>query len=216
MQHTTVASFLVFVTALSLGAVPAAAQDDRRPTGWEVVFDDVAVEDSSLFFVSMEPGWHITSGPASLLYDPSRGVSGEFRLEAEVYLFPGVSDSGFGLMFGGAELGSGQEQSYFQFLVRRDGSLMIAHRAGLDLHTLTAWTVHDAVIEAEGAEEPVLNTLSVIAGAEAVTFGVNGREVARYPRRSGMGVDGLVGLRVGDDLDLHVRSLTVARLEAGD
>lgn len=207
---------LLAATMLVLGVLPAAAQDDRRPTGWDVVFDDAAAEDSSLFFVSMEPGWHITSGPASLLVDPSHGVAGEFSLEAEVFLFPGQSDSGFGLVFGGAELGGRQAQSYFQFLLRRDGSYMIAHRAGPELHILTAWARHDAVIAAEGAEEPVLNTLLVAAGAEDIVFRINGEEVGRYPRGTGMGLDGLVGLRVGDDLNLHVRSLTVGRPGAGD
>lgn len=201
---------------LTLGALPATAQDDLRPTGWEVMFDDAAAEDSSLFFVSMEPGWHITSGPASVLYDPARSVAGEFRLQTEVFLFPGDSDSGFGIVFGGVEIGDSQKQSYFQFLLRRDGSYSIAHRAGPDLHVLTTWTSHDAVIAGEGATEPVLNTLRVTADADAIAFQINGEEVGRFPRRSAMGLDGDVGLRVGDDLDLHVRSLTVARTEAGD
>jgi hypothetical protein len=93
---------------------------------------------------------------------------------------------------------------------------MIAHRAGSELHILTTWATHDAVISAEGTDEPVLNTLLVIAGADAIGFRINGEEVGRYPRSPRMGLDGLVGLRVGDDLNLHVRSLTVAKAEAGD
>ena len=92
-------SLLLGGVALALGVRPVGAQEDERPIGWDVVFDDEAAEDSSLFFVAMAPGWHITSGPAALLYDPVRTAEGEFRLEAEVFLFPGESDSGFGLMF---------------------------------------------------------------------------------------------------------------------
>ena len=198
--------------ALALGVRPVGAQEVERPIGWDVVFDDRAAEDSSLFFVAMAPGWHITSGPAALLYDPVRTAEGEFRLEAEVFLFPGESDSGFGLMFGGEELESSRDQSYFQFLVRRDGHYSIAHRAGSELHVLTAWTAHDAVVAAEGVEEPVLNTLGVVAEANAIVFRINGEEVARFPRSQGMGMDGPVGFRVGEDLNLHVRSLTVAKL----
>jgi hypothetical protein len=216
MHRATLQSLTLTTTLLVLGAIPAAAQDDPRPSGWEVVFDDTAAEDSALFFVSMEPGWHITSGPASVLYEPSRAVSGDFRLEAEVYLFPGESDAGFGLVFGGERLESERERSYFQFLLRRDGSYTIAHRAGPELHVLTAWTRHDAVIAGEGATEPVLNTLLVIAGADAIVFRINDEEVARYPRSPGMGLDGFIGLGVGADLDLHVRSLSIAKSDAGD
>lgn len=216
MRQRITRSLLLAVTILVLGAPPAVAQDDQRPAGWEVAFDDATAEDSSLFFVAMEPGWHMTSGPAALLYDPARSVAGDFRLETEVFLFPGDSDAGFGLVFGGSEIGNRQQQSYFQFLLRRDGSYMIAHRAGPELHVLTPWVAHAAVIAAEDTDEPVLNTFLVIAGADAIVFRINGEEVGRYPRSPGMGLDGLVGLRVGDDLNLHVRSLTVGKPVAGD
>ena len=117
-------------------------------------------------------------------------------------------------MFGGQDLESAGSRSYFQFLLRRDGSYSIAHRAGPELHVLGAWTAHEAVKAAEeGVEEPVLNTLDVDAGADAIVFLINGAEVARYPRSAGMGMDGNVGFRVGGDLNLHVRSLTVAKAE---
>ena len=216
MRHTIRRSLGPAVAMSALWVLPAAAQGDQRPAGWDVVFDDPAAADSSLFFVSMEPGWHITSGPAALLYDPARSAAGEFRVEAEIFLFPGTSDEGFGLMFGGADLGSAVKQSYFEFLLRRDGGFLVAHRAGSELHVLTPWAVHEAALAATGSDEPVLNTLMVIAGADVVSFVINGEEVARFPRSSGMDLDGPVGLRVGDDLNLHVRSLTVATEGAGD
>lgn len=215
MRHKTRLSPLPAAVMLALSPLPAPAQDDARPAGWMVLFDEPAAPDSSLFFVTMEPGWHVTSGPAALLVDPAHTAAGEYRLEAEIFLFPGESDAGFGLMFGGKELESERAGSYFQFLLRRDGSFMIAHRAGTDLHVLDSWTTHDAVIPAEGSEEPVLNTLAVEAGAGDIRFLVNGDEVGRYPRSPGMGLDGAVGLRVGNDLNLHVRSLSIEMSSSG-
>lgn len=209
---------LALITVVSLvAAAPAAvAQDDDRPLGWTVVFDDDAAVDSTLFFVAMAPGWHITTGPASLMYDEDRVAKGDFRIQMEVFLFPGESESGFGLMFGGQDLESRSNQSYFQFLLRRDGSFMIAHQAGRDLHVLNAWTAHDAVESAEAADEPILHTLDVITEASGVVFMVGGEEVARLPRSASMGLDGIVGFRIEGDLDLHVRSLTAAKADAAD
>ena len=96
--------------AFSLLATPLAAQDAdlaRRqrpdplvpqgenlatPPTWSVRFDaphgDHAPEptvgaDSTadVFFVNMTPGWHVTTGPAGVLYHPASTASGAFRAE---------------------------------------------------------------------------------------------------------------------------------------
>lgn len=45
----------------------------------------------------MPPGWHITTGPGAVLYDPARVADGPFTLEAELFLFPGGNQDGFGV-----------------------------------------------------------------------------------------------------------------------
>jgi hypothetical protein len=52
----------------------------------------------------------------------------------------------------------------------------------------------------------VKNVLRVEAEAAAVTFLVNGQKVAEVPRDGGR-FDGVVGLRVGENLNLHVTNL---------
>jgi hypothetical protein len=34
--------------------------------------------------------WHITTGPAAILWDPAKAADGNFRIESEIYLFDTV------------------------------------------------------------------------------------------------------------------------------
>ena len=52
----------------------------------------------------------------------------------------------------------------------------------------------------------VKNVLRVEAEASVVTFLVNGQKVADVPRDGGR-FDGIVGLRIGENLNLHVTNL---------
>ena len=131
-------------------------------------------------FVSMPPGWHITTGPAGIFWDPAVSASGEFRAEMEVFLFdPGERREAFGIFFGGKELeGAGQEYAYF--LLREGGEFIVKRRQGAETPTLVDWTAHDAVASFadRGDAATAKNVLTVEAGAETVRFLVNGAEVA--------------------------------------
>ncbi len=191
---------------LAASAPVLSAQELQRPADWKTRFDRTA-PDSALYFVTMAPGWHITSGPSAILYDPARVARGEYRVRAEIVLFPGDRREGFGVFVGGENL-EAANQSYLYFLIRKDGRFLIKHRAGSDTHVLTPWTEHSAIVKHPGGEERVENVLEIVAGAEQVAFLINGEEVASLPRGE-MNVDGIVGLRVNHGLDLHVTDLSV-------
>lgn len=88
----------------------------------------------------MEPGWHVTTGPAVILYDPSRTGTGEFRVEAETNLFdPGERREGYGIFVGGSDL-AGDGQRYLYFLLRRDGRFLIKARSGEETRVVRSWT----------------------------------------------------------------------------
>ena len=83
----TLPSVVVVVAALLL-AGPLSAQDLERPDGWKVRFDRAGSTESELgMFVAMPPGWHITTGPAGIFWDPALSATGNFRAEMEVFLF---------------------------------------------------------------------------------------------------------------------------------
>ncbi len=191
----------------ALFAVPLWGQENDRPEGWVARFDHAGAPDSALFFVSMEPGWHVTTGPRVILYNPSMTASGEYRLTSEILVFPDPRREAFGIFFGGENL-ERDSQSYLYFLIRNNGSYLVKHRAGNETHTFIPWTEHSAIATLDGGEDPVKNVLVVEAGADEVGFYVNGEMVNSLPR-SDLRLDGVVGLRVNHNLNLHVTSLAV-------
>lgn len=202
------------VAVLALAVPLAAAAQDESPEGWVVRTDRGGHGGGDLVFRDMPPGWHITTGPAGIFYDPGRRASGEFRVEAETFLFdPGQRNEGFGIFIGGSGLET-DAQAYTYFLIRRDGSILVKRRDGADTRTLHGWTPHDAVVTWEEREEggaTARNALAIEATPDELVFEVNGTAVHRMPRAD-QHVDGIVGLRVNHALDIHLTSLDI---EAG-
>jgi hypothetical protein len=195
----------------ALLATPSAAQDLERPEGWKVRFDRPGSTEADLeMFVAMPPGWHITTGPAAIFWDPSVSASGDFRLEMEVFLFdPDGRREAFGVFFGGRELETGA-QRYTYFLIRDGGEFLVKRRDGDQTPTVREWTAHGAIrsYADRGDDASVKNVLAVEAGAETVRFFVNGEGVASVPR-SEVDTDGSVGIRVNHALNVHVSRLEV-------
>lgn len=188
------------------------AQEDQTgpPEGWVVRLDRPG-SGQAPDFQDMPPGWHITTGPAGILYHPENTASGAFRVESETSLFdPGQRNEAYGVFFGGKNL-DGDAQSYTYFLVRRDGSYLVKRRDGTETSEIQGWTKHEAVTSWEGRgedESAAKNTLAIEAGSEELVFFVNGQEVFRVARE-GQHVDGIVGLRVNHGLNIHVSSLDI-------
>ena len=164
-------------------------------------------------WVTMPPGWHITTGPAGIFWDPGVTGSGNFKAEMEVFLFdPGERREAFGIFFGGRDL-EGAGQSYGYFLIRNGGEFIVKRRDGADSPTLVGWTGHPSVrsFADRGDDASVRNVLAVEAGAETVRFLVNGAEVTTLPRGD-LPIDGVVGIRVNHALNRHISRLEVTPL----
>lgn len=202
------------LAALALLSTPLHAQDLQRPEGWQVRFDRSGSTEADMeMWVEMPPGWHITTGPAGIFWNPAVTASGTFRAEMEVFLFdPAGRREAFGIFFGGSAL-QGDAQTYTYFLLRDGGQFIVKRRQGTETPTLVEWTSHPAIrsYAERGDDASVKNVLTVEAGDEAVRFLVNGEEVASLPR-AGMAVDGTVGIRVNHALNLHVSRLDVTPL----
>lgn len=189
------------------------AQDPggARPGGWEVLTDELGADTTTLTFVDMEPGFHLTTGPAALFYDPDVTARGAYRAEANVHLFEPAENGAFGLFVGGGDL-DGSYQTYTALLLRPSGELSVVRRLSFtSSETLVDWTAHEAVRGWEERTEDgatVENSLAVETGEGEMVFFVNGREVARVPRAS-QGADGIVGIRAEEDVDIHVTGFGV-------
>jgi hypothetical protein len=203
----------VGVVMAALAVASIAAQQFPAPAGWKWVTDQTVKIGSTLdlaegtwLFGTMAPGWHITTRPGVTLFEPTYNARGRFSLESEVFLFPGQSAEGFGLFAGGRDLES--SGSYVAFLIRRDGSAAIEVVDKGQRTLRQPWTKAAVILPGNAAGDAIKNALRVDAEASTISFKVNGTQVAEIPR-DGAQLDGIVGLRVGADLNLHVTNLDV-------
>jgi hypothetical protein len=186
------------------------------PPGFTVRTDNPAEPLTGIVFVTMSPGWHLTTGPAAILYNRSHTARGEYRVETETFLFdPGRRNEAYGIFFGGREL-EGEGQSYAYFMIRRSGEFLVKKRSGDQFTVVTDWTAHPAILkyDEKGEAGTAKNVLAVEVGAERVRFLVNGQEVGSVAR-SAVDTDGIVGLRVNHSLNLHVTRLDLNHGRAG-
>ena len=221
MHASTFASGLVLIL---LGAPSAAAQSDQTkkdhsdhavegggtlPAGWSARPDDTG-DPKSVKFVTMGSGYHLTLGPATILYRKSDRANGPFHTLATFHQTKKLEHSeGYGLFMGGEAL-DGKGQKYTYFLVRDDGTYLIKRRDGDKTSEITkGWTPHPAVKKGD-AEGKTTNLLEIDAkqNPSKIDFKVNGKTVYTADAKS-MPVKGLVGLRVNHNLDLHVEGFAV-------
>ncbi|HEX2445408.1 MAG TPA: hypothetical protein VHJ77_15795 [Vicinamibacterales bacterium] len=208
-QVTRLSLVVIFSSAAALAAVRGCAvrsQELKPPPGWKVQSDKPT--DKPAYYVEMPPGWHMTTGAASILYDPAYVADGRFAIETEIFLFPGDSQDGYGLFTGGKELDGGAA-TYTAFLLRRDGSAGIAARTGGQGRVVRDWVKHDAILPGD-QKDSVKNVLRIVAEAADVTFEVNGKPVLTLPRGD-LAIDGTFGFRAGDDINVHVSRLDLTR-----
>ena len=203
--------------ALALAAAPLAAQQHEDhdksvqgggtlPTGWMARTDN-GRPITNLKLEVMAPGWHVTTGPAVILYRDADRADGAFHAVSTIHLFPSSGHAeAFGVFLGGQNL-QAANQAYTYFLIRGDGKFAIKRRNGTAATTVVDWTDSDAIVKAK-ADSAVVNELSFEVGGDSVTFMVNGKPV-HTAAASALDTRGLVGLRVNHNLNLHVQSLGV-------
>ena len=194
------------VLALLAVSTPLAAQEGSLPEGWEIRADRPDQDLSEVAFTEMPPGWHVTTGPAVILYQPEMVAGGSYRVDMDVFLFdPQGRREAFGLFIGGRDL-QGGNQRYTYFLIRDGGQFLVKSREGRETSTLVEWTDHPAIRGYEDREEgesTVENVLTAQVGPREVRFLVNDQEVTRVSI-DGLSVEGIAGLRVNHALNLHV------------
>lgn len=205
--------------ALALLVAPATAQSPDHdhavegggtlPAGWLARPDETG-DLKSVKFVTMEPGYHVTLGPATILYRKTDRANGPFHTLATFHQMKKLEHSeGYGLFIGGQTL-DGKAQKYTYFLVRDDGNYLIKRREGDKTSEVSkGWTAHPAVKKGDAAGKTT-NLLEIDAkqNPNKVDFKVNGQTVYSSDAKS-MELKGIVGLRVNHNLDLHVEGFAL-------
>lgn len=207
---------------LAVAAAPLAAQGynaagaDKKapsaaplPAGWTGRTDRENVKLSEAKFVTMGTGYHVTSGPSAIYWNPAHAVKGPFTLTASLTQTKAPAHpEAFGVFFMGSKLNA-PDQSYAYLLVRGDGKFLVNHRAGKEIHKLIEWTENAAIKKAD-ANGKSTNVITVDATkSDSLRMLVNGTQVAALPMSDLGGPSGQVGLRVNHNLDVHVGEFTV-------
>ena len=172
------------------------------PAGWSAQTDEKGKE-ADVKFVVMDKGYHVTLGPATILWRAADKTDGSFHAVA---LFtqtkPTAHAEGYGLFVGGQGLG-GESEKYTYFLIRQDGKFLIKKRDGASTSNITStWTAHPAIVLPNVAGQST-NRLEVTIGKDRLSFAVNGKEVYTADPRL-IDAKGVVGLRVNHNLDVHI------------
>jgi hypothetical protein len=207
------------LSLLALAAAPLAAQGADDPThkvaggalpaGWMGRTDRATDKLTDAKFVAMGSGYHATSGPAAIYWNPQTVTSSPFTATTTVTQTKAPTHpEAYGIFFMGKDLDA-PTQSNMYFIVRGDGKFMVNHRAGAEVHKIIPWTENAAVVKAD-ANGKAMNKLTVDATKpDSVRLLVNGTQVAALPMDHLGKTDGLVGLRVNHNLDVHIGDLTV-------
>ena len=205
-------------TIAAAGSVAVSSQQ-KTPADWTWRTDapatlggGEAVGPASWHFVTMPPGWHITTGPGALLYPAADNTArGNFRIDAEIFLFPGTSQEEYGIFVGGAELEPARAPAWVAFVVRRDGRAAILRSASGSVVPIRDWAANEAVVPHPGGTSGTAkNVLTVDVAPREIVFSANGTAVATIPRAD-VQPDGVVGLRIGAGLNLHVSTFDLTR-----
>jgi len=206
------------VLAAPLAAQQKAADPDKPvqgggtlPAGWSARTDRDAAMDN-VKFVTMGPtGLHVTTGPAVILWKDTDKAAGGFHTEAVFTQTKAPTHAeAYGLFIAGKDL-KGAGQYYTYFIVRQDGKFLIRTRDGAGTKNVTeGWTDNAALVKADEAGKAT-NKLEILVGKDKVTFSANGKEVYSMPAAAGS-MDGVVGLRVNHNLDVHIEKFGVHKM----
>jgi len=222
-----VLTITVAALALSAGALKAQGADPDKLVanggvsvpGWTGRIDPQAAKNGRKItddkVVAMGPGFHVTSGPAAVYWNPANTASGNYTVSASFSQTKAAAHpEAYGIFLGGRDLES-SNQSYLYFLVRQDGKYLINHRANdSTVHKIVDWTANSAV-KAIDADGKATNALSIAVMPDKLSFMVNGVEVTTLPRSqvdrtgAGSGTTGIAGVRVNHNLDVHVGGFAV-------
>ncbi|HJQ64844.1 MAG TPA: hypothetical protein VJ816_00635 [Gemmatimonadales bacterium] len=206
----------VTLVALFLGvAARASAQADpdravpgggTMPAGWNARTDGNAPLTNVKFEV-MNPGQHVTLGPAAIFWRDADSAAGAFSVEATFWQFAAPRHrEGYGLFIGGANL-TGPTQRYTYFIVAGTGEFLVKRRSGDSTAVVSGgWTTNAAVAKQDSAGK-VKNTLTIRVANGKASFLVNGTEVYTTDAAN-VDVSGIVGYRVNHNLNVHLGPLT--------
>jgi len=210
---------LAVVTTGTLAAQNPADPDKKvagggtLPAGWSATLDRDNASLADVKLVAMGPGWHVTTGPAVIVYRAADAVKGSFHTLATFRQTKAPTHpEAYGLIVGGKDL-NGANRSYLYFIIRGDGKFMINSMKGTVRTVLVPWTDNAALVKQDATTGAATNKLEIDGKVQPgkIAFKINGTVVHEMPA-AGVDLDGIVGLRVNHNLDVHISDFAVHKL----
>ena len=188
----------------------------QAPKGWKMRVDrSTSASDpdaaGDIKFVTMGSGFHATNPKAAVYWNPDNKAMGAYTVKGTFILQkPSGHANYYGLVFGGSAL-EGGEQSYLYFVIAQNGMWLIKDRKGDVTGNIAPKTPNDAVKKPDDSGKST-NMLEVRVGADKVDFVVNGTVVHSAPKSDKLAnTDGLYGLRVNHQLEVHIDGFGVSK-----
>lgn len=216
---------LQLLALAAVAAVPVVAQGnpadpDKKvtggstlPAGWSATLDNGTASLADVKFVTMGPGLHATTGPAVIFYRDADAVTGAFHTLATFHQTKAPPHpEAYGLIVGGKDL-NGAGRSYLYFIVRGDGKFMINKMEGSTRSVVVPWTENAALVKQDTTTGAASNQLEIDGKIDPtkISFKANGTVVHEMPA-AGVNLDGVVGLRINHNLDVHISGFAVHKL----
>jgi hypothetical protein len=202
-------------SVLVLAIVAAVAVSAQAPKGWKMRVDRSTSSSDpdapgTIKFVTMGTGFHATNPQAAVYWNPANTARGTYTLKGTFTLTkPSGHTNYYGLIFGGSDL-DGPQQKYTYFMVAQDGTFLIKKRDGdASTSNVSDKTPSDAVKKPDDSGKST-NALEVRVGADKVDYVVNGKVVHSTPKSAVM-TDGLYGIRINHQLDVHIDGFGVTK-----
>lgn len=211
---------LAAVAAAPLQAQGNPADPDKKvggggtlPAGWSAALDNDKASLADVKFATMGPGLHATTGPAVILYRDADAVTGAFHTLATFNQTKAPTHAeAYGLIVGGKDL-QGVGRSYMYFIVRGDGKFMINKMEGSTRTIIVPWTENAALVKQDATTGAASNKLEIDGKIDPskISFKANGTVVYEMPA-AGVNLDGVVGLRINHNLDVHISGFAVHKI----
>lgn len=216
--------FLAILLAVS-ARVALAQGDPTNPVagsgiqvkGWKGRTDRAEQKISEVKFVQMGTGFHLTSGPHSIVWNPDDKATGDYTVKARMTKTPrstSTHEESYGIFIAGTDL-NGPKQNYLYCVVFGSGNVMVRHRGGGDTHTLLGKTANPVV--AKMGERGATDEIAMWVRGGRVGCSVNGTNVFSAPAADMIGpgklvtTDGVFGIRASHNLDIHIEGPSVTK-----
>ena len=164
---------------------------------------------------------HVTTGPASVFWNPANTASGDYTVKATFtepkYMSINSHPHPYGIVIGGNDMGT-DKQSYLYCAAYGNGSFIV-RGFGPDAFAMNGGrgASDPAVNKAAGVGQPVTQEIAMSVKGGSVSCSINGKVVATYDKAALVApgklksTDGVYGIRFAHNTDGSVSGLAMTK-----